>query len=126
MPRNKDLEWKKRYIGYSKTHEKTIKRCRSLTGALLALLLRLLAFEKHLQNNIILSYQNAMIKTLISIKKVYKQQKRLRASITKERASRVGSNFGKQKEWYHLKKTKLKPNPAKSSGSSLASILLIH
>jgi hypothetical protein len=38
--------------------------------------------------------------------KHYKQQKQLKAAITKERASRLEGSFGKEKEHYHLKKIK--------------------
>jgi len=40
--------------------------------------------------------------------KYYKEQKQLRAMITKERASRLEGSFGKEKEHYHLKKIKAK------------------
>jgi hypothetical protein len=40
--------------------------------------------------------------------KHYKEQKKLRAMITKERASRLEGSFGKEKEHYHLKKIKAK------------------
>ena len=40
--------------------------------------------------------------------KHYKQQKQLKAMITKERASRLEGSFGKEKEYYHLKKIKAK------------------
>jgi len=40
--------------------------------------------------------------------KYYKQQKQLKAIITKERASRLEGSFGKEKEHYHLKKIKAK------------------
>lgn len=40
--------------------------------------------------------------------KHYKQQKQLKAMITKERASRLEGSFGKEKEHYHLKKIKAK------------------
>lgn len=40
--------------------------------------------------------------------KHYKQQKQLKAAITKERASRLEGSFGKEKEHYHLKKIKAK------------------
>lgn len=38
----------------------------------------------------------------------FKQQKKMRALITKERASRLEGSFGKEKEHYHLKKIKAK------------------
>ena len=38
--------------------------------------------------------------------KHYKQQKQLKAAITKERVSRLEGSFGKEKEYYHLKKVK--------------------
>lgn len=40
--------------------------------------------------------------------KHYKEQKKLKAIITKERASRLEGSFGKEKEHYHLKKIKAK------------------
>ncbi len=40
--------------------------------------------------------------------KHYKEQKKLKAMITKERASRLEGSFGKEKEHYHLKKIKAK------------------
>lgn len=40
--------------------------------------------------------------------KHYKQQKQLKAMITKERASRLEGSFGKEKEHYHLKKIRAK------------------
>ncbi len=40
--------------------------------------------------------------------KHYKAQKKLKAMITKERASRLEGSFGKEKEHYHLKKIKAK------------------
>jgi hypothetical protein len=40
--------------------------------------------------------------------KHYKQQRKLKALITKERASRLEGSFGKEKEHYHLKKIKAK------------------
>lgn len=43
--------------------------------------------------------------------KHYKQQKQLKATITKERASRLEGSFGKEKEYYHLKKIKAKTKP---------------
>ena len=43
--------------------------------------------------------------------KHYKQQKQLKAAITKERASRLEGSFGKEKEHYHLKKIKAKTKP---------------
>ena len=43
--------------------------------------------------------------------KYYKQQKKLKAMITKERASRLEGSFGKEKEHYHLKKIKAKTKP---------------
>ena len=43
--------------------------------------------------------------------KHYKQQKQLKAAITKERASRLEGSFGKEKEHYHLKKIKARTKP---------------
>ena len=43
--------------------------------------------------------------------KYYKQQKQLKAAITKERASRLEGSFGKEKEHYHLKKIKARTKP---------------
>lgn len=43
--------------------------------------------------------------------KHHKQQKQLKAAITKERASRLEGSFGKEKEHYHLKKIKAKTKP---------------
>jgi hypothetical protein len=40
--------------------------------------------------------------------KDYKQEKKLKALITKERATRLEGSFGKEKEYYHLKKIKAK------------------
>jgi hypothetical protein len=40
--------------------------------------------------------------------KHYKEQKKLKAMITKERASKLEGSFGKEKEHYHLKKIKAK------------------
>lgn len=40
--------------------------------------------------------------------KDYQNEKRLKAAITKERASRLEGSFGKEKEHYHLKKIKAK------------------
>lgn len=40
--------------------------------------------------------------------KYHKEQKKLKAIITKERASRLEGSFGKEKEHYHLKKIKAK------------------
>lgn len=40
--------------------------------------------------------------------KDYKDQKKLKAIITKERATRLEGSFGKEKEYYHLKKIKAK------------------
>ena len=40
--------------------------------------------------------------------KHYKQQKQLKAAITKERASRLEGSFGKEKEHYYLRKVKAK------------------
>ncbi len=40
--------------------------------------------------------------------KGYKDEKKLKAQITKERASRLEGSFGKEKEHYHLKKIKAK------------------
>lgn len=40
--------------------------------------------------------------------KHYKEQKKLKSIITKERASRLEGSFGKEKEHYHLKKIKAK------------------
>jgi len=43
--------------------------------------------------------------------KHHKQQKQLKAIITKERATRLEGSFGKEKEHYHLKKIKAKTKP---------------
>ncbi len=43
--------------------------------------------------------------------KHYKQQRQLKAAITKERASRLEGSFGKEKEYYHLKKIKARTKP---------------
>lgn len=43
--------------------------------------------------------------------KYYKEQRKLKAMITKERASRLEGSFGKEKEYYHLKKIKAKTKP---------------
>lgn len=40
--------------------------------------------------------------------KDYKQEKKLKSLITKERATRLEGSFGKEKEYYHLKKIKAK------------------
>ena len=40
--------------------------------------------------------------------KNYKEEKKLKALITKERATRLEGSFGKEKEYYHLKKIKAK------------------
>src|SRR5690606_13776241 len=43
--------------------------------------------------------------------KDYQEEKKLKAAITKERASRLEGSFGKEKEHYHLKKIKAKTKP---------------
>jgi len=40
--------------------------------------------------------------------KYYKEQKKLKTVITREIASRLEGSFGKEKEYYHLKKIKAK------------------
>ena len=40
--------------------------------------------------------------------KNYKDEKKLKTLITKERATRLEGSFGKEKEYYHLKKIKAK------------------
>uniref|UniRef100_UPI001E550C9D transposase n=1 Tax=Tamlana sp. I1 TaxID=2762061 RepID=UPI001E550C9D len=40
--------------------------------------------------------------------KNYKQENQLKAAITKERATRLEGSFGKEKEYYHLKRIKAK------------------
>ena len=74
MPRSKYLNWKKRYIGYSKMRKKTIKKRRSLTRALLGLLKKFLGIEKKLQKHYKLELPKRYDKTITTIKKVYKQQ----------------------------------------------------
>ena len=43
--------------------------------------------------------------------KKHKEQQKLRTLITKERATRLEGSFGKEKEYYHLKKIKAKTKP---------------
>ena len=74
LPRSKYLKWKKRYIGYSKMRKKTIKKRRSLTRALLALLRKFIAFEKQLHANHHFELPKRYYKRIRVIKKVYRQQ----------------------------------------------------
>ena len=87
--RTKYIKWKKRYFGFSKMRRKTNNKRKPPTRALLHFLNKLIGFEKELRTSYKMKFVVTYLRRVATIKKVYGEEKKLKALITKEHATRL-------------------------------------
>jgi len=87
----------------------TVYKAQSLTKTKLKILGADAIYATNKNRNFVTKYNiKTDFKRKGKLPKDYKQEKKLKAIITKERATRLEGSFGKEKEHYHLKKIRAK------------------
>ena len=89
--------------------QSTVYKAQSLTKTKLKILGADAIYATNKNRNFVTKHQiQTDFKRKGKLPKNYDQEKLLKAVITKERATRLEGSFGKEKEYYHLKKIKAK------------------
>ncbi len=89
--------------------QSTVYKAQSLTKTKLKILVADAIYATNKNRNFVTKHDiQTDFKRKGKLPKNYKEEKKLKAIITKERATRLEGSFGKEKEYYHLKRVKAK------------------